>query len=45
MMDGHRPALWLSDRYAAQQGHGVAHQTCLEGHGVGPPDLSGASGP
>jgi transposase len=29
MMDGHRPALWLSDRYAAQQGHGVAHQTCL----------------
>ena len=30
MMDGHRPALWLSDRYAAQQGHGVAHQTCLD---------------
>src|SRR5215210_6044714 len=29
MMGGHRPALWLSDRYAAQQGHGVAHQTCL----------------
>src|SRR5215212_5096913 len=29
MMDGHRPALWLSDRYAAQQGHGVAHQTRL----------------
>src|SRR5215212_3134150 len=29
MMDGHRPALWLSDRYAAQQGHGMAHQTCL----------------
>ena len=29
MMDGHRPAVWLSDRYAAQQGHGVAHQTCL----------------
>src|SRR3954468_10415587 len=29
MMDGHRPALWLSDRYAAQQGHGLAHQTCL----------------
>src|SRR5215217_5802532 len=23
------PALWLSDRYAAQQGHGVAHQTGL----------------
>src|SRR3954454_14254796 len=29
MMDGHRPALWLSDRYSAQQGHGMAHQTCL----------------
>jgi transposase len=29
MMDGHRPAIWLSDRYAAQQGHGDAHQTCL----------------
>src|SRR5215212_7426144 len=29
MMGGHRPALWLSDRYAAQQGHGVAHQTGL----------------
>ncbi len=29
MMDGHRPAVWLSDRYAAQQGHGAAHQTCL----------------
>jgi transposase len=29
MMDGHRPAVWLSDRYAAQQGHGLAHQTCL----------------
>jgi transposase len=28
-MDGHRPAVWLSDRYTAQQGHGVAHQTCL----------------
>jgi transposase len=22
MMDGHRPAVWLSDRYTAQQGHG-----------------------
>src|SRR3954463_3800132 len=32
MMDGHRPALWLSDRYAAQQRHGVAHQTCLAAH-------------
>jgi transposase len=29
MRDGHRPAVWLSDRYTAQQGHGVAHQTCL----------------
>jgi transposase len=29
MMDGHRPAVWLSDRYTAQQGHGRAHQTCL----------------
>ena len=29
MMDGHRPAVWLSNRYTAQQGHGLAHQTCL----------------
>ncbi len=29
MMDGHRLAVWLSDRYTAQQGHGAAHQTCL----------------
>jgi transposase len=29
MMDGHRPAVWLSDRYSAQQGHGMAQQTCL----------------
>src|ERR671917_241006 len=29
MMDGHRPAVWLSDRSTAQQGHGVSHQTCL----------------
>jgi transposase len=29
MMEGHRPAVWLSDRYTAQQGHGDAHQTCL----------------
>jgi transposase len=28
-MDGHRPAVWLSDRYSAQQGHGLAQQTCL----------------
>src|ERR687894_1210911 len=29
VMDGHCPAVWLSDRYTAQQGHGAAHQTCL----------------
>ena len=29
MMDGHRPEVWLSDRYAAQQGHAAAQQTCL----------------
>src|SRR5919202_2143126 len=29
MMDGRRPAVWLSDRYSAQQGHGLAQQTCL----------------
>jgi transposase len=29
MMDGHQPAVWVSDRYAAQQGHGLAQQTCL----------------
>ncbi len=29
MMDGHRPAVWLSDRYSAQQGHAPAQQTCL----------------
>ena len=28
-MDGHRPEVWCSDRYTAQQGHGDAHQTCL----------------
>ena len=28
-MAGHQPAVWLSDRYSAQQGHGVAQQTCL----------------
>jgi len=28
-MAGHRPQVWCSDRYSAQQGHGVAHQTCL----------------
>ena len=29
MMDGHRPQVWLSDRYSAQQGHAQAQQTCL----------------
>ena len=25
MMDGHRPAVWISDRYTAQQGHAAAN--------------------
>jgi transposase len=29
MMQGHRPTVWLSDRYSAQQGHAAAQQTCL----------------
>jgi transposase len=29
VMAGHRPAVWLSDRYSAQQGHGERQQTCL----------------
>jgi transposase len=29
MVGGHRPKVWLSDRYSAQQGHAVAQQTCL----------------
>ena len=29
IMDGHRPAVWLSDRYAAQQGHADRQQACL----------------
>ncbi len=29
MMDGYRPAVWISDRYTAQQGHAAEHQTCL----------------
>lgn len=29
LMEGHRPEVWCSDRYSAQQGHGAAHQTCL----------------
>ena len=28
-MGGHVPAVWISDRYSAQQNHGVRHQTCL----------------
>jgi transposase len=28
-MAGHQPAVWISDRYTAQQGHGLHHQTCL----------------
>jgi len=29
IIDGRRPAVWLSDRYSAQQGHGERQQTCL----------------
>jgi transposase len=29
MMDGHRPAVWPSDRHSARRGHGLAQQTCL----------------
>jgi transposase len=29
MMAGHRPRVWISDRYSAQQGHGLSQQTCL----------------
>ena len=28
-MDGHVPDVWISDRYSAQQSHGLRHQTCL----------------
>ncbi len=28
-MGGHRPKVWISDRYSAQQSHGQRHQTCL----------------
>ena len=28
-MGDHRPDVWLSDRYSAQQGHADRHQTCL----------------
>jgi hypothetical protein len=27
MMAGHKPAVWISDRYSAQQKHGERHQT------------------
>ncbi len=29
MMNGHQPTVWISDRYSAQQKHGLHHQTCL----------------
>jgi len=29
VMGNHRPRIWLSDGYSAQQGHGQYHQTCL----------------
>jgi transposase len=29
VLDGHRPAVWTSDRYSAQQGHADRQQTCL----------------
>jgi transposase len=29
VLDGHRPAIWVSDLYAAQQGHADAWQVCL----------------
>jgi transposase len=29
VMGNHRPNIWLSDGYSAQQGHGHHHQTCL----------------
>ena len=28
-MAGHRPDVWISDRYTAQQGHAARQQTCL----------------
>jgi transposase len=28
-LDGHRPTVWTSDRYSAQQGHADRQQTCL----------------
>ncbi len=29
VLDGHRPAIWVSDLYSAQQGHAEAWQVCL----------------
>jgi hypothetical protein len=29
ILDGHRPALWVSDLYSAQQGHAEDWQICL----------------
>ena len=29
VLGDHRPKIWLSDGYSAQQGHGRHHQTCL----------------
>jgi transposase len=29
VLGGHRPAVWVSDRYSAQQDLGAAHQVCL----------------
>ena len=29
VMDGHKPAVWISDRYAGQQEMAAAHQVCL----------------
>src|SRR6202789_3666691 len=29
MMAGHKPTVWISDRYSAQQKHGERQQTCL----------------
>jgi transposase len=42
-MGGHKPAVWISDRYAGQQEMAAAHQVCLAhvlrdvviAHGVG----------
>ena len=29
VLDGHRPALWVSDLYGAQRGHAEGWQICL----------------